>query len=391
VKPGESWVLAIQQRERVKELKALLVLEDGTVLEGRGFGSPGAKVGEVVFNTGMVGYPEALTDPSYRGQILCFTYPLIGNYGVPPYSLVDEFGLPLHFESERIQVRGVVIHELCEEPNHWAMTKSFDQWLREEGIPGIARVDTRRLTRKLRAQGVMMGALVVDEEPKLDEAIESLEKAPKYGEVNYVDEVTVKEPIIHRGPGKTVVILDCGVKVGIVRALLSRGYTVVRLPYNASVDDVLSYDPQGVLVSNGPGDPKRCEATIKTVRELFELGVPMLGICLGNQIISLALGGNTYKLKYGHRGQNKPCIDLETKLCYVTSQNHGYAVDPSSLEGTGLKVWFINADDKTVEGIKHVSKPCIAVQFHPEARPGPYDTDWVFDEFSRLMEGGGHA
>jgi len=372
----------------LRRLKAILVLEDGTTFEGVGFGSPGVAVGEVVFNTGMVGYPEALTDPSYRGQILCFTYPLIGNYGVPPYDMVDENGLPLHFESDRVQVRGVVVHELCEGPSHWAMARSFEEWLRGEGVPGIAGVDTRRLTRKLRAQGVMMGAIVVGEEPSVDEALSALEKAPSYGEVNYVEEVTVRGPVVHGRGGRTVVVLDCGVKVGIIRALLRRGYRVVRLPYDASIDDVLSYEPAGVLVSNGPGDPKHCEATIKAVRGLYELGVPMLGICLGNQIMALALGGDTYKLKYGHRGQNKPCIDLETGLCYVTSQNHGYAVDPSSLEGTGLKVWFINADDKTVEGIKHQSRPYIAVQFHPESEPGPWDTLWVFDLFARIMEEG---
>ncbi len=336
----------------------------------------------------MVGYPEALTDPSYKGQILCFTYPLIGNYGVPPYAQVDEFGLPVHFESHRIQVAGVIIHELCEEPKHWAMSKTFHSWLAEEGIPGITGVDTRRLTKKLRVQGVMMGALQVSEEPSIDDAFKALERAPKYGEINYVEQVTVKEPLVHQGGKPTVVVLDCGVKVGIVRGLLQRGVTVIRLPYNAAVDEVLSYEPKGVLVSNGPGDPKQCIATVKTVKELYEIGIPLLGICLGNQIISLALGGDTYKLKYGHRGQNKPCINLETGLCYITSQNHGYAVDQSSLRDTGLEVWFVNADDKTVEGVRHKEKPCFAVQFHPEARPGPYDTEWIFDLFIKTMRGG---
>ena len=339
----------------------------------------------------MVGYPEALTDPSYRGQILCFTYPLIGNYGVPSYSDVDEYGLPLHFESSRIQVTGVIVHELCLEPHHWASKKTLHEWLLEEGVPGIAGVDTRRLTKRLRERGVMMGALHVAEEASPDEAFKALERAPRYGELNYVEEVTVSQPVEYGGSGPKVALLDCGVKAGILRALLARGLSVVRLPYDASADEVLSYEPRGVLISNGPGDPVRCEATIKAVKELFDADVPILGICLGNQILSLALGGRTYKLKYGHRGQNKPCVDLDTGLCYVTSQNHGYAVDPSSLEGTGLRVWFINADDRTVEGVKHESRPCLAVQFHPEARPGPYDTDWIFDLFVKAMEGGWHA
>jgi len=339
----------------------------------------------------MVGYPEALTDPSYRGQVLCFTYPLIGNYGVPSYGEVDEHGLPLHFESNRIQVSGLIIHELCVKPHHWASRRTLHEWLAEEGVPGIAGVDTRRLTKKLREHGVMMGALHVAEEASPEKAFKALERAPRYGELNYVEEVTVKKPIEYPGPGPRIALLDCGVKAGILRALLTRGLSVVRLPYDASVDEVLSYEPRGVLISNGPGNPVKCEATIKTVKGLFELGLPMLGICLGNQIMSLALGGRTYKLKYGHRGQNKPCVDLDTGLCYVTSQNHGYAVDPSSLEDTGLHVWFLNADDRTVEGVKHGSRPCLAVQFHPEARPGPYDTDWVFDLFLKAVEAGHYA
>lgn len=363
-----------------------MVLEDGSFMEGLGLGAPGLSVGEVVFNTGMVGYTEALTDPSYKGQILCFTYPLIGNYGVPPYE-VDEFELPKHFESQRIQAAGVIIHELCQEPKHWAMNKTFDSWLAEEGIRGISGIDTRRLTKKLRAQGVMMGALQVSEDPSVEETFRALERAPEYGRVDLVAQVTVKEPVIHHGGNLKVAVLDCGIKAGILRCLLERGVTAIRLPYDVSTDDVLAHDPHGVLVSNGPGDPKQCKVTMKTVEEVHEAGVPIFGVCLGNQILSLALGGETYKLRYGHRGQNKPCLDLETEQCYVTSQNHGYAVVPSSLSDTGLKVWFINADDKTVEGVRHLKKPCFAVQFHPEARPGPYDTGWIFDLFMRVMRG----
>ena len=375
--------------EWLEELEAVLLLQDGTLIRGRGFGYPKRTVGEVVFNTGMVGYTEALTDPSYKGQILCFTYPLIGNYGVPSYSYLDEYGLPRFFESDQIQVSGAILHELCIKPSHWASTKSLHEWLFEEGIPGIWGVDTRSLTKKLRVYGVMMGALEVSPEPIDVSALkEELASARSYGEQDFVDLVSVKEPMIYPGSGRRVALIDCGVKYGILRELLERGFEVIRLPYNTPFDLLLSYRPDGVVVSNGPGDPKRCTETIDCIRGLAERRIPMLGICLGNQLISLALGGDTFKLKYGHRGQNKPCTDLDSGLSYVTSQNHGYAVSHESLDETGLRVWFVNADDKTVEGVKHESEPYIAVQFHPEASPGPYDTEFVFDEFERLMKGG---
>ncbi|MEM1901065.1 MAG: glutamine-hydrolyzing carbamoyl-phosphate synthase small subunit [Candidatus Nezhaarchaeales archaeon] len=368
------------------KLNAALVLEDGSIFLGKGFGFPKTVVGEVVFTTGMVGYPESITDPSYQGQILCFTYPLIGNYGVPSFDIKDEWGIPLHFESDRPHVLGIIVHELCDKPSHWSSAQSLHEWLIKEGVPGITGIDTRKLTKKLRIKGVMMGALEVSEgDIDVDKLFSLLEKAPRYDSLDLVAEVTIKEPIIYENYGPTVVVIDCGVKYGIIRSLLRRGLRVIRVPRDWSADKILELEPQGVVVSNGPGNPEMNIETIKTVRELVELGIPMLGICLGNQIIALALGASTYKLKFGHRGQNKPCIDLESGMCYVTSQNHGFAVDETSLKGSGLSTWFLNADDMTVEGIKHARKPVIAVQFHPEASPGPYDTEYVFDLFANMI------
>lgn len=370
----------------VKSLSAALVLEDGSIFVGRGFGSLRRVVGEVVFTTGMVGYPESITDPSYQGQILCFTYPLMGNYGVPSWDIRDPWGLPLHFESDKPHVLGVIIHELCEYPSHWANRKSLHEWMLEEGIPGIYGIDTRRLTKKLRVKGVMMGALEVSEgDVDVDSLMSAVEKAPKYDYLDLVAEVTVKEPVVYENPGPTVVVIDCGVKYGILRDLLKRGLRVVRVPRDWSADKILSFEPKGVVVSNGPGNPELNVSTIKATRELIEVGVPVLGICLGNQMVALSLGASTFKLKFGHRGQNKPCIDLETGMCYVTSQNHGFAVKEERLEEYGLTVWWLNADDMTIEGIKHRRKPVIATQFHPEASPGPYDTEYVFDLFMNMM------
>lgn len=368
------------------KLKAKLVLEDGTIFNGNGFGIPSKIAGEVVFNTGMVGYTESLTDPSYRGQILCFTYPLIGNYGVPNFFIKDEYGLPIGFESETLQVSGVIAQEICNKPSHWASTLNLNEWLRHNKISGIQNIDTRYLTKKLRDHGVMMSILEVSDTPSSDEyLIRNLKKSRNYDDINFVDEVSVNKTIDYGTGNKVVVLIDCGVKISIIRELLRRKLKVIRVPYDTSLDDIQKYQPNGVLVSNGPGDPKICEKTVKTVKGLFGEGVPLLGICMGTQIIALALGGDTYKLKYGHRGQNKPCIDLDTNRSYVTSQNHGYAVNPESLENTELKPWFVNADDKTGEGLKHTNGKCISVQFHPEASPGPYDTKHVFDEFFKIL------
>lgn len=377
----------VPQHSSSKNKKAALLLEDGTLFTGHGFGATRKTAGEVVFSTSMVGYPEALTDPSYKGQILTLTYPLVGNYGVPPCDL--NFGIPLYFESDRIQVQGLVIHELCEEPYHWASTRTLDKWLSDEGIPGIYGIDTRRLTKKLRTHGVMLGILQVcetGEELNIDSLLKEAKNIPDPNLTDLVKQVTVKEPVQYKVDGKnTVVLIDTGVKNSILRNFLKRGISVVRVPYDFSAKEILEYKPRGIVVSNGPGDPKKCVAAIHCVEELAEK-VPVMGICLGNQILTLALGGDTYKLKFGHRSQNQPALDLKTNRCYITTQNHGYAVDLESLKKTPLEAWFINANDKTIEGVKHRSKPVFAVQWHPEASPGPYDTEFLFDTFAKLME-----
>ena len=368
--------------------KAALVLEDKSLFIGKGFGAVGKVSGEVVFSTSMVGYPESLTDPSYNGQILTLTYPLVGNYGVPAY---DDymFKVPLHFESIGIKATGLVIHELCQEPHHWASKWTLDEWLRSEDIPGIQGIDTRRLTKRLREKGVMLGILEVcgeGEEPELDKLLEEVESVPDPNVRDLVSEVTVKEPIHYEfNGGKRVAVIDCGAKASILRNLFKHRVDVVRVPYDFSAQEILEFKPNGVVITNGPGDPKKCEKTIETVRELFQEEVAIMGICFGNQILSLALGGDTYKLKYGHRSQNQPAYDLETGRCYITTQNHGYAVSADSLAGTGLKVSFVNANDKTVEGVRHKGGKAFAVQWHPEASPGPYDTEFIFDSFLRSL------
>lgn len=368
---------------------AKLMLEDGTVFDGIGFGYPSEIAGEVVFNTGMVGYTETLTDPSYRGQILCLTYPLVGNYGVPNPDTKDEYGLPKFFESDKIQVRALLIHELSDIASHWSCTKTLDQWLYEQKIPGIYGIDTRELTKKLRVRGVMMGAVIVSEKSIGDSRIKSVLENAEYEGINFMPEVSTSQPREYGDRNRdAIVIIDTGVKFSIIRNIIRTGYRVVRLPWNATYDQVTSYKPKGVVISNGPGDPKVCTSTIRTATSLIRADIPTLGICLGNQILALAGGADTYKLKFGHRGQNKPCIDKSNSQVYVTSQNHGYGIDPKTLSKTGFKVWFSNADDNTVEGIEHKEKPVIAVQFHPEASPGPYDCMFVFDRFKELIANG---
>jgi carbamoyl-phosphate synthase small subunit len=335
----------------------------------------------------MVGYPEALTDPSYKGQILALTYPLIGNYGVPPNDL--NFGVPIYFESDRIQTSGLIIHELCTEPYHWASSRTLDKWLQDENIPGISGIDTRRLTKKLRTYGVMLGIIKVcneDEELNLENLLEEAKHIPDPNSTDLVKEVSVKEPVHYKVEGKhKVVLIDCGVKNNIIRNLLQRGISVIRVPYDYSAKDILVYHPSGVFLSNGPGDPKKCVKTIESVREIVEQ-VPLMGICLGAQILALSQGGDTYKLKFGHRSQNQPALDLNNNRCYITTQNHGYAIDSECFSRIPLEPWFVNANDKTIEGVKHKSKPVFAVQWHPEASPGPYDTEFLFDIFAKNME-----
>ncbi|HKM78711.1 MAG TPA: glutamine-hydrolyzing carbamoyl-phosphate synthase small subunit [Candidatus Bathyarchaeia archaeon] len=357
-----------------------MILEDGTVFKGYSFGAQKSANGEAVFSTSMVGYPEALTDPSYRGQIVCLTYPLVGNYGVPDYEIKSE-GLPEFYESDHIQVRGLVVHGVCEKPSHYQSVRNLDEWLRSENIPGIYGVDTRRLTRVLRERGVMLSEIVTDDvNGKFSMKIDDPNKS------NLVREVSVRRSITYcEGREDRVALIDCGVKFSIIRNLLKRNFAVTRMPYDVKASDVMEAEPAGIVVSNGPGDPKTCKSAIKTIQELIETGMPVLGICLGNQLIALAEGADTYKMKYGHRSQNQPVLDVESGRCYITTQNHGYAVDKESLERAGLGVWFVNANDRSIEGIKHPKKPCWGVQWHPEASPGPIDTEFIFDFFAEVV------
>ncbi|MEM2109388.1 MAG: glutamine-hydrolyzing carbamoyl-phosphate synthase small subunit [Candidatus Odinarchaeota archaeon] len=369
---------------------AVLVLEDGSIFRGFSFGVKGEFEGEVVFNTGMVGYPESLTDPSYHEQFLCLTYPLIGNYGVPSYDVI-EYSLPKYFESDRIQVKGLIISELCFNPSHWLSAKSLNNWLVEHGIPGIFGVDTRSLTKKLREKGVMLGILKTAESAAEIDESELIKKAKRIrdpNERNLVAEVSTRETLIYNEGGRLrAVLYDCGVKYNIIRCLVKRGVEVVRVPYDTPFDKVLSYKPNGVLISNGPGDPKKVTSLILNVRKLLETDLTIMGVCLGNQILALSGGADTYKLKYGHRSQNQPSLDVFTNKCYITSQNHGYTVSENTLEGTGFKPWFVNVNDHTNEGIIDKTGNVFAAQFHPENHPGPVETEFIFDMFVKRMSG----
>ena len=359
----------------VKKQKAQLVLEDGTIIEGEGFGSPTSVAGEVVFNTGMVGYPESMTDPSYRGQILALTFPLIGNYGVPSNGMQQplENGLARHFESDQIQVRGLVISSLSADFSHWSALGSLDTWMKKNNIPGVCGVDTRSLTKRLRTKGCMLGKLIVG-----DQSIGWDDPNKR----NLVSEVSITEPRWYEAKGDAKVVLaDYGAKNNIVRCLVSRGVNVLRVPWDY---DWTGEDVDGIMLSNGPGDPKMCTESIEIIRKGLDRGIPIFGICLGNQLLTLAAGGDTYKLKFGHRGQNQPCIEVGSKRCYITSQNHGFAVNEQSL-GSEWQPWFFNANDGTNEGIRHRSRPVFSVQFHPEATPGPSDTNFLFDSFLHTL------
>jgi len=364
-----------------------LILSDGTVLNGEGFGYSTRVFGELVFNTGMVGYTETLSDPSYSGQILTLTYPLIGNYGVPDPSIKDSDGISKFFESDRIQIRGLIVHDLSMVASHWNMSMTLDEWLNKENVPGISGIDTRALTKKLRTSGVMMAALVVSSKEIDDEEIKKqLTSTQDYNSEKFMDMVSTKEEQVFGNEKQTVVVIDTGVKNAIIRNIRNLGYKVVKVPWNTPIEKILSHKPKGVVISNGPGDPQNCPETIAAAKSLIEKNIPTLGICLGAQIIGLAGNADTYKLKYGHRGQNKPCINLDDNHVYVTSQNHGYCINPDSLKNSDFDLWFTNADDKTVEGIKHKKQKCIAVQFHPEASPGPYDCKFIFEKLKTLME-----
>ena len=349
-----------------------LVLEDGSEFPGEPFGAEASVSGEVVFSTGMVGYPESLTDPSYKGQILVLTYPLIGNYGVPDNE-TDEWGLPKHFESERIQTSGLIVSDYVSSYSHWNARKSLSEWLREHGVPGIQGIDTRMLTKKLREKGTMLGKIVNGNDVEFSD--------PNLR--NLVEEVSVPKKISYNPGGrKKIVLIDCGVKLNIIRNLIRRDCEVIRVPWDY---DFLGEEFDGVVISNGPGDPKKCGAAIRNVASAMEKAVPIFGICLGNQLMALAAGGDTYKLKYGHRSQNQPCLETGSRRCYITTQNHGYAVDAASL-GNEWKEWLVNANDGTNEGIRHKTKPFFSVQHHPESSPGPVDTEWLFDRFLEMVK-----
>ena len=371
-------------------LRARLLLADGTGVEGCGFGAPTSRVGEVVFTTAMTGYPESLTDPSYRGQILVETHPMMGNYGVPSRSRLVH-GVPLDYESDHVQVEGFIVAELPR-PSHYASVASLHAWLAGEGVPGMYRVDTRFLVKRIREHGVMMGALAVypvgEEPPSWEELAKSIEGFGSYDEKLYALQVSPREPVTHtpEAPVRArVSMLDCGVKYGILRRLLERGVEVTRYPCTAKPWELLEgYD--GVVISNGPGNPALLKDQARTAAEAASSGKPVLAICLGTQLLALGLGARTYKLPYGHRGVNKPVVELDTGRCMVSTHNHGYAIDWDSLEGTGLRPWFRQPDDGTLEGLRSRDGLVLATQFHPEAGPGPWDSTWIFDLFIKNIE-----
>jgi carbamoyl-phosphate synthase small subunit len=345
---------------------ATLLLEDGTAFEGDSFGYEGPTAGEVVFSTGMVGYPEMLTDPSFSGQILTLTYPLAGNYGVPAQCL---------WEGERIHTSGLVVSNYVDTPFHWQSTMTLGDWLQRERVPALEIKDTRLLTQHIRERGALLGKIVFDDDvPFYDPNLENLVARVSRGDV------------CERGAGSTTIaLIDCGAKRTIARELLARGVRVISVPWDFDLfapGSALPFD--GIVVSNGPGDPKMALLTIRTVRRALERRVPTLGICLGNQLLALAAGGDTYKLPFGHRSQNQPCILQGSKRCYITTQNHGFAVGRLP---EGFLPWFVNANDGSNEGLRHRYLPFCSVQFHPEAAPGPTDTGWVFDYFLRLVRG----
>ena len=350
---------------------ATLLLESGVEFKGYSFGNDQAIDGEVVFSTAMVGYPESLTDPSYSGQILCVTYPLVGNYGVPEDTIVDN--LSTLFESERIHVRGLIISDYSFNFSHWNAAKSLDKWLKEHNIPGIYGVDTRELTKVLREEGSLLGKIIPEGR--------NLEGFSDPNQINQVDVVSCKE-VMHYGSGdKRVVLVDCGVKHNIIRCLVKRGVEVIRVPWNF---DFHTIDYDGLFISNGPGNPDFCTTAVENISKAYQMDKPIFGICMGNQLMAKAGGARTYKMKYGHRSHNQPVRMANSERCFITSQNHGFAVDNNTL-GADWEPLFINMNDNTNEGIRHKSKPFFSCQFHPEASSGPTDTEFLFDDFIKLL------
>lgn len=356
--------------------KVTLRLEDGTEFHGTSFGYEKPVAGEVVFNTAMMGYPESLTDPSYAGQLMTLTFPLDGNYGVPPFTF-EENGLPTFMESEKIHVRAIIVSDYSREFSHWNGVETLADWLKREQVPGITGIDTRQLTKVLREHGVMMGKILFDVMP--DEVPEA-----DYAGVNFVDQVSCREVIkYNEGADKKVVLVDCGVKANILRCLIRRGVEVIRVPWNYDFNE-LEFD--GLFLANGPGDPETCEVTVQNIRRFLANPVvrPCMGICMGNQLLSKAAGARIYKLKYGHRSHNQPVRKVGTETCFITSQNHGYAVDSSSLPAD-WEPMFVNMNDGSNEGVRHKKNPWFSAQFHPEACSGPVDTEYMFDDFVKLL------
>ena len=354
-----------------KRKKARLILENGKEFEGESFGYERSVAGEVVFNTAMTGYPESLTDPSYKGQILVSTFPMIGNYGVPKPEM--ENGLPRGFESGRIQISGLVISDYSYEFSHWNAQLSLGDWLVENNVPGICGIDTRALTKIIRESGCMLGKIIID-----DEMIDWYDPNAD----NLVALVSVNERMVYGQGDHRILLLDCGVKFNIIRSLLAFNTTVIRVPYDY---DFHNEDYDGLFITNGPGDPAMCKPTIANLSKAIEGNKPVFGICLGSQLLGIASGANTFKLKYGHRSHNQPVIQSGTHRCFITSQNHGYAVDPKKLK-SDWEVYFNNLNDQTCEGIRHREKPIIATQFHPEASGGPTDTAFLFNQFIDMIE-----
>ena len=359
--------------------KAILALADGTVYEGDAFGATGQTSGEVVFNTGMTGYQEVLTDPSYAGQIVTLTYPLIGNYGVN----IDDI------ESRQIQVAGFVVHKLADVYSNWRANESLSDFLQRAGILGISGIDTRALTRRLRHEGVMMGALSTEESTsELQARIQAHQS--DYETVDWVKRVTTPERYVW-GPDQAdakyrVSVLDCGVKYNILRELGKLGVRTTVFPATSTADELLQDDPDGLFLSPGPGDPDLLGYAVNTVRGVVESGKPVMGICLGNQLLGKAFGGETFKLPFGHRGANHPVKDLLSGRVVITSQNHGYAIDPNSLKDPNIEVTQINLNDGTVEGLRHKELPVFSIQYHPEASPGPTDSRFFFEQFLKNID-----
>lgn len=356
--------------------KVTLRLEDGTEFHGTSFGYEKPVAGEVVFNTAMMGYPESLTDPSYAGQLMTLTFPLVGNYGVPPFTFEGN-GLPTFMESEKIHVRAIIVSDYSREFSHWNGVETLADWLKREQVPGITGIDTRQLTKVLREHGVMMGKILFDDMP--NEVPEA-----DYAGVNFVDQVSCREVIkYNEGADKKVVLVDCGVKANILRCLIRRGVEVIRVPWNYDFNE-LEFD--GLFLANGPGDPETCEVTVQNIRRFLANPVvrPCMGICMGNQLLSKAAGAKIYKLKYGHRSHNQPVRKVGTETCFITSQNHGYAVDSSSLPAD-WEPMFVNMNDGSNEGVRHKKNPWFSAQFHPEACSGPVDTEFMFDDFVKLL------